>query len=149
MEAFLETARALARDAHAEVTVEVGDAERLRFEDHRFDAVVVALVLCSVPDVPRVLRELVRVLSPQGKVCLLEHVCSERRVSAAMMDLFDPLWLRLNGQGCHMNRRTELALGQAGLTVTRVEPFQLFTPGLPAFPMRVIEARPGFPRRSG
>jgi ubiquinone/menaquinone biosynthesis C-methylase UbiE len=108
----------------------------LPFDGGRFDAVMVALVLCSVTSAPEVLREIARVVRPGGQVRLIEHVRSEDPVAGRLMDLIDPIWLRLNGQGCHLNRRPEALLCEAGFTLREVRPFQVFTLGLPAFPMR-------------
>jgi hypothetical protein len=56
------------------------------------------------------------------------------------MDRLDAAWLALNAQGCHMNRDPLPALGAAGFEVRSVESFQVFSAGIPAFPMRMIEA---------
>ena len=39
-----------------------------------------------------------------------------------------------------MNREPGRALERAGFGLVEVEPFQIYTPGLPAFPMRWIRA---------
>jgi hypothetical protein len=57
------------------------------------------------------------------------------------MRAVNPLWLALNAQGCNMHRDPLPAIREAGFLVERVEPFQIFTPGIPAFPMRAIWAR--------
>lgn len=139
-ESFLERARPRAERAAATITAGIGDGMSLPFEAGRFDAVVFGLVLCSVPDVERVLAEAQRVLKPGGRLRLLEHVRSERRVAGALMDLFDPIWLRLNRQGCHMNRDPVPLLARAGFRVEAVSPFQIFSPGMPAFPIEQIWA---------
>lgn len=51
------------------------------------------------------LVEAVRVLRPGGKLRVLEHVRSDRTVAGKLMDAFDPIWLRLNKQGCHLQRQ--------------------------------------------
>jgi ubiquinone/menaquinone biosynthesis C-methylase UbiE len=53
-------------------------AEDLPFEDGTFDAVVSTLVLCGVDDQPRALRELRRVLRPDGQVLFLGGECAEQ-----------------------------------------------------------------------
>ncbi|MCC6557787.1 MAG: class I SAM-dependent methyltransferase [Polyangiaceae bacterium] len=141
-EAFSALARPRAAAARARVSVEPGAAESLPFDAARFDAVVVSLVLCSVASVPRVLSEIARVVRPGGEVRLIEHVRSERPVPGLLMKLLDPAWLLLNGQGCHMDRDAEAALRDAGFRPREVRPFQVFAPGLPAFPMRWIRADP-------
>src|SRR5690606_4094190 len=67
--AVREAARAPVR-----VTVVDGTAERLPAGDRSFQAGVVSLVLCSVPDEERALSELARVLVPGGELRFFEHV---------------------------------------------------------------------------
>jgi ubiquinone/menaquinone biosynthesis C-methylase UbiE len=94
-------------------------AEALPFRDGAFDTVVSSLVFCSVPDVPRGLAEVSRVLAPGGQVRMLEHVRSRSRLGGWWHDVITPLWCRLTG-GCHLNRRTEAAVAQAGFEVTEL-----------------------------
>ena len=47
-------------------------AEDLPFDDDSFDTAVATLVLCTVDDQPRALRELRRVLRPGGRLAILE-----------------------------------------------------------------------------
>jgi len=101
---------------------------------------VLALVLCSVPSPAAVLAEVRRVLRPGGQLRLLEHVRSERPVAGWLMDRVDGAWLRLNAQGCHLNRDPRPALADAGFRVEHDDGVQVFSAGLPAFPMRVIRA---------
>jgi ubiquinone/menaquinone biosynthesis C-methylase UbiE len=96
------------------------DAQRLDFPDDSFDAAVATFVFCSVPDAVQGLRELGRVVKPEGRILLLEHVrINEPEVIGRLMDLVDPLVLRLMGP--HINRRTEQNVRRAGLQVERVE----------------------------
>jgi SAM-dependent methyltransferase len=120
------------------IRVVEASGEALPLADRSMDAAVIALVLCSVPSPEAILAEVWRVVRPGGRVRLIEHVRSERRVAGRLMDLVDPLWLRLNGQGCHLNRDPKPALERAGFTIDRDEPFQIWSSGLPAFPMRLF-----------
>lgn len=141
-EKALERARSRAGAAQARIEVLAGSAEALPFEEGRFDAVVMALVLCSVDDVPAALREVARVLRPGGEVRLIEHVRSERPMAGRLMDAANPLWRWMNRVGCNLNRPAETTLREAGYTLREVRPFQLFGSCLPAFPMRWIRAVP-------
>lgn len=138
--AFAAKAREAARTATVPIEVIEADGAAMPLGDASVDAVVVALVLCSVPSVDAVCSEIVRIVKPGGEVRLLEHVKSPRRVAGALMAAVDPLWFRLNGQGCHLNRDPLPALARAGLEIDSVEPFQIWSAGLPAFPMRFIRA---------
>lgn len=139
---FLELAIQRAAKSPAQISLLVGDGLELPFAGGRFDNVIFGLVLCSVASVPKVLSETHRVLKPTGEIRLIEHVRSEHRLSGTLMDLMNPLWLALNGQGCNLNRQTETLLLENGFSITEVLPFQIFSPGIPAFPMRWMRAVP-------
>jgi SAM-dependent methyltransferase len=93
-------------------------AERLPFADGSFDTVVSTLVLCSVdaPDVA--LREIARVLRPDGQLLFLEHVRSESPTLARWQDRLAGPWRRF-AQGCRCNRETPELILACGL---RLEP---------------------------
>jgi len=95
------------------------DAERLGFPEDAFDAAVATFVFCSVPDAVRGLKEVNRVVRPGGRVLLLEHVRVNAPVIGPLMDLLDPVALRLMGP--HINRRTVANVTEAGLEIERVE----------------------------
>lgn len=134
-DAFAARAKAV---APKNVVVVSGTGEALPLADGEADAAVVALVLCSVADPEQVCREIARVVKPGGQVRLIEHVISERRVAGALMHAVNPVWLAMNGQGCRLDRDPMPALHAAGLRVDAVEPFQIWSAGLPAFPFRQI-----------
>jgi SAM-dependent methyltransferase len=140
-ERFARLSEEPARAARATIRVHAARGESLPFPDGHVDTAVIALVLCSVDDPAAILGEVRRVLRPGGELRLIEHVRSERRVAGWLMDRVDGAWLRLNAQGCHLNRDPLPAIAAAGFTVTDIEPFQVFSAGLPAFPMRAIRAR--------
>lgn len=139
-------ASAPAAAARARVTLVEGSAERLPLPDASVDAAVVCLVLCSVSSVAAVLGELRRVVKPGGELRLLEHVCSDRLVAGLFMRAFNWLWRLVNGQGCNMHRRPLPASRAAGFEIVEIERFQIFSPGIPAFPMlRIVARAPGGP----
>lgn len=109
---------ALQASANAPVPVRVvdGSADRLPADDGSFDAAVVSLVLCSVPDQCRALGELHRVLCPGGSLRFYEHVRSADPRQARLQDRVDWIWPHLGG-GCHANRDTERAIAESGFRV--------------------------------
>ncbi len=96
-----------------------GDAQALAFPDHSFDTVAATFVFCSVPDPVVGLKELGRVVKPDGRILLLEHVRIDRLVIGPMMDLMNPLWVRL--MGANINRRTIENVRRAGLDIESIE----------------------------
>lgn len=94
----------------------VANAEDLsQFPDNSFDTVTASLVFCTVPDVPKALAEIARVLKPGGNVVLLEHVLSTNRVIAKLQKWAAPQQIRLIG--CHLDRTTEQTLRDCGYTI--------------------------------
>lgn len=98
------------------VRVVAGDADHLPLEDESCDAGVASLVLCSVPDQTRALRELFRVIRPGGELRYYEHVRAEAPAHARLQDRVDRIWPLLGG-GCHPNRDTPDAIRHAGFEV--------------------------------
>jgi ubiquinone/menaquinone biosynthesis C-methylase UbiE len=95
-------------------------AEDLPFNDASFDVVVSTMVLCTVDDQPRALRELRRVLRPGGRLIFIEHVRSEDPKLARMQDRIAPLNRRF-ARGCNCNRRTLDGIRAAGFEVAQLE----------------------------
>jgi ubiquinone/menaquinone biosynthesis C-methylase UbiE len=94
-------------------------AEDLPFVDASFDVVVSTLVLCTVDDQPRAVRELRRVLRPGGRLLFIEHVRAEQAGLARWQDRLNGL-NRILGHGCNCNRPTLDTLQANGFAVTDV-----------------------------
>ena len=89
------------------------------FADGLFDTVVCTLVLCSVPSPAELLKEVRRVLSPDGQLLLFEHVRSAHSGTALLQELATPVLCALGG-GCHANRSQLEALELAGFDVSEL-----------------------------
>ncbi|MFC4530711.1 class I SAM-dependent methyltransferase [Sphaerisporangium dianthi] len=136
-------AESAARRAPIPIRVVAGHADALPAPDARFDAAVVSLVLCSVPDQRRGLAELRRVLKPGGELRFFEHVRSAMWWRALVQDAVSPLWSRMAG-GCHLNRDTAEAIRRAGFQIDRLDEV-VYSPdrGLPAMRHILGSARAG------
>ena len=103
--------RARVADAGRPVEVVEAPAERLPFEDARFDTAVVTLVLCTVNEPAQALDEIARVLKPGGRLLFLEHVrAPDASGLVRWQDRLERPWGWIAG-GCHPNRDTVAAAG--------------------------------------
>lgn len=109
---MLDKARSRAQRDHVPVDLALMDAQHLVFADGSFDAVIATCVFCSVPDPIAGLREALRVLKPGGVALMLDHVRSENAVVGKLMDLLNPLAVRVSG--ANINRRTVENVRAAG-----------------------------------
>ena len=124
----------------AQIRVLSGAGERLPFEDSTFDVVSASLVLCSVTSQKETLKEFKRVLRPRGEIRLMEHVRSEHVLAGPLLDLLNPIWLRVNKMGCNWNRKTVESVKEAGFKLNSVEPYKVYAKSAPAvFPIRLIK----------
>lgn len=118
-ERMLERAHQRLRRSDVGADLALMDAQRLGFPDAAFDAAVSTFVFCSVPDAVLGLRELGRVVRPGGRITLLEHVRVNEPVIGPLMDLLDPIVVRLMGP--HINRQTVENVRKAELEIERME----------------------------
>lgn len=94
------------------------DALALPFPDSSFDTAVTSCTMCSVPDPVRALRELHRVLRPDGRLLMFEHVRSRQFLLAWVLDLMT-IWTRRTGT--EMNRDTLSNARIAGFQIADVQ----------------------------
>ncbi len=113
---MIEQARRAAPDLGIPVSLQVADAEDLgMYADDSFDTVTASLVFCTIPDVPKALGEIQRVLRPEGRLVLIEHVLSPNWLVGNMQKLVAPIQIR--AMGCHLDRTTIDTLQQYGFQI--------------------------------
>ena len=112
--------RAARKAATYEGTVELREMDvcDLAFADATFDTIATVCTFCSVPKPIAGLRELHRVLKPDGQLLMFEHVRSGIGPLAILMDLMTPLTARF---GPEINRDTVGNVQKAGFRLRRVE----------------------------
>ncbi|MGZ5056567.1 MAG: class I SAM-dependent methyltransferase [Methylobacter sp.] len=104
---------------HVKVDLELMDVQSLCFADNSFDTVICSFVFCSVPSAVKGLKEVYRVCKPGGQVLLLEHVISSNPVFAAVMNLLNPIVVRL--VGANINRNTVKNVKACAFTSVHVD----------------------------
>ena len=116
---MLEHAQRRAQALSLRADVRLGDVQALGFPDATFDTAVATFVFCSVPDPVLGLRELKRVVKPGGQVILLEHMRSPNETIGKIMDVLNPLVVRV--MGANINRRTVENVQAAGWSIEQAE----------------------------
>ncbi len=113
-------ARAVRKKRTSGLSVELAlmDAQAEAFADSSFDVVVATFVFCSVPNPLIGFSEVRRILRPEGRLLLLEHVRSGLPVVGRCMDWLNPVSVRL--LGAYINRDTVANVERAGFQVLEV-----------------------------
>ncbi|MGE3490938.1 MAG: class I SAM-dependent methyltransferase [Vicinamibacterales bacterium] len=117
---LLAMARATAGGLDRSIELIEGVAEAIPLPDHAVDTVVSTWTMCSIPELPRALAEMRRVLAPDGLLVFVEHGRSPEPGVARWQHRLTPLWKRLAG-GCHLNRPIEQLVAAAGFRFDRIE----------------------------
>lgn len=96
-------------------------AESISLPDASLDAVVCTLVLCSVKHLDKTLSEIYRVLRPQGKFFFIEHVAATNNIKRYKWQRRLAFLWKFIAAGCHITRRTEDAITQAGFKIVEID----------------------------
>jgi len=116
--AMLERASRRKAASAAPVDLLEMDVTRLAFADASFDAAVATFLFCTLPDDLQLpaLRELRRVVKPNGIIRLMEYTRPTGRVRRFITRLWDP-WVHW-AYGAGFDRKTEEYVTEAGLTLS-------------------------------
>lgn len=114
---MLRKAKENSKQSQATVVLKEMDVENMSFPDGIFDYVVSTCVFCSVPAPVKGLLEIRRVVKPNGQIRMLEHMRSESKVAGLLLDIINPLTVRM--VGANVNRSTIENIEKAGLHIEK------------------------------
>ena len=97
-----------------------GSAEMIPVEDSAIDTVLTTWTLCTIPNVRQALKEMRRVLQPNGRLLFVEHGRSSDVKVQGWQDRLTPIWKCIGG-GCHLNRAISHLIEDAGFQMDRMK----------------------------
>lgn len=118
--ALLERTRRKARRLQPGIQLLTGSAEHIPLADRSIDTIVTTWTACSIPDIATALADMRRVLRPGGRMLFVEHGRAPEARVAHWQDRLTPLWRRVSG-GCHLNRKIDGLMRDAGFRIDRLE----------------------------
>ena len=127
---LLDYTRARAHGCAFPVELVPEPAETMQLAAASFDTVVLTYTLCSIPDAAQALRQIRRVLKPEGRLLFCEHGAAPDPAVRRWQARLSPLWLRLAG-GCHLLRDAPALLAQGGFRVEQLDTH--YVSGAPRF----------------
>jgi ubiquinone/menaquinone biosynthesis C-methylase UbiE len=117
---LLAIARRRAAASTVPVELLLGSATAIPLADDAVDTVVMTWTLCSIPDPLAALREMRRVLKPNGTLCFVEHGRSPEPGIERWQHRITPAWRRVAG-GCHLDRKIDELIRLAGFNLTNLQ----------------------------
>ena len=94
--------------------------EQLPFANASIDTVVITWTLCSIPNAPKALQQVKRVLKARGRLIFLEHGRAPDPGIAVWQDRITPFWKHIGG-GCHLNRKIDDLIMAAGFRIAELK----------------------------
>ena len=118
-------------------------AEAIPLPAASVESVVSTWTLCTIADAGQALREVQRVLRPDGRLIFVEHGRSPDPAVVRWQDRLTPIWRRVAG-GCHLNRSIDRLITEGGFAIEGLERGYIRGPRFSAYLYRGV-ARPRFP----
>lgn len=119
-EALLRMARRKAERAPFPVECLARSGEEIPIPERSLDTVVATWTLCTIPDPLSALREMRRVLKPDGVLIFAEHGLAPDAGVRVWQERLNPVWRRVTG-GCNLNRKPDDLMRAAGFSIAELE----------------------------
>ncbi len=107
-------------------------AEAIPIGHNSVDTVVTTWTLCTISDALGALREMHRVLRPDGQLLFVEHGLAPDEKVRRWQNRLTPIWQRIAG-GCHLNRPIRELIEKVGFEITDINTGYMEGPKLMTF----------------
>ena len=107
--------KAQVRIQQSKIESKVLNGEKLPFENESFDSVVSTYTLCSIKNINKALKEIYRVLKPDGKFFFHEHGLSNNPKVQMWQNFLNP-FQKMWADGCHLNRDFKKLIEDSGFS---------------------------------
>lgn len=125
---LIKMAKRAAEKVKVEVDLLTESAEAISLDENSVDTVLSTFTFCTIPDLPRALGEMHRVLRPGGRIIFYEHGLSPDP-SVQRWQRFEEPFHRWLFQGCHMTREIPRTIEEARFKILEME--TEYVPGIP------------------
>ena len=119
-------ARARAADISIPVEMIAVDVHGIHANTDQFDTIVMTFTLCSIDDPVAALKEMARVLKPDGQLLFCEHGLAPDASIERWQHRLTPFWKPMAG-GCHLNRDIPSIIREAGFVIDELS--EAYLPG--------------------
>lgn len=123
-EGMLKQAKKKIAESKIKVEIIHQSSETLLFEDNSIDAVVSTYTLCSIKNIDSALKEIYRVLKPNGKYYFLEHGLADKPFTQKLQHLLNPIQ-NIWADGCNLNRNIKSLILDAGFKIIELKNYYM------------------------
>jgi len=121
-------AKKVAKQSNLEVNFLLSGAEEIPLASNSIDTVLITYTLCTIPEVEIAIKEMRRVLRPEGELIFCEHGKSPDENIVKWQNKINPYWNVIGG-GCNINRDIPRLIESAGFSINHME--SMYIPGTP------------------
>ncbi|GMU95233.1 class I SAM-dependent methyltransferase [Ignavibacterium album] len=123
-EGMLKQAEKKIQNNKIKVEVIHQSSEKLPFKDNSIDAALSTYTLCSIKNVESALKEIYRVLKPEGKYYFLEHGLADKPLVQKLQHIFNPVQ-NIWADGCNLNRNISSLISASGLKIVEMKNYYM------------------------
>ena len=123
-----DMARKVAEDEGVNIKFYECSAENIPLPDNYFDNVIITYTMCTIPEVMKANKEILRVLKLNGKLLFCEHGLSPEQKVAKWQSRINFIWGKIAG-GCNLNRNIPELIKKSGFEILNLE--EMYLPNTP------------------